>query len=639
MNYRPRGYSNPHPVPAQRTARVDRSAYHQDETGNLLQQELNDALQQSRAAPATITAQTEEINAMTRDRGIPSGEATQSAATDAASSQKGDVPADVADPDNEDDSKSSATSSSSPDAATDPERISANPTTEVGTRTSTEELPEQDQPQGSAEAFPDATSPTAATSTSPAQTSDQAGTEAFDRDYSAFATVADVLKAPGFQPRFASADAAREHAFRRIKMTGISNDDVDTVKNNAENYVRRIMEALATSTYLENDPRNKMSQENWKRWQDESGQVLQSVMSESDKDVLVTQIEAKARLIVEEIIKVHEMGYRPYINVDRRSTCSARMEKAIKSIQDYTKVREDIIRVFDVHQFAAHPELFGKRKGDNAKCNDKKRKDKVAATGKQAKAKKRITDLTSAIYYNLYSREEINQKIKDMEAAILASGGDNGVGLDAAGEVEEQNAGANDVEEDAGEGVNEAEVDDAASVSSNNDRDEDYESPGGVPTKKRGVKRSMGDNVPLDSPAPKRARLLPEASEAKKAKSITGSARLADAPSTRTTRRNDPVDTSTTDVGGGYEGYEGNPHAAGSLPYTKPSLQGQTNAAAGLTAAQMAGPYAAGATQLGSQSRNMSSSVAGASASANPMQTRGRPRGKDATMQGKRKQG
>ena len=253
-----------------------------------------------------------------------------------------------------------------------------------------------------------------ATPSSNAASEEAASTDATAGPGSSSLTIAETFNSDTFNLTYASPDQARGHAFRRIPLA-IDNDDVAQVKANEAEHVKEIMRAIANPDFLgpEKQKRGdrKLTQEEqdeWNRWQNDSSVVVEDALANFDKPSLMRQIEAKAWLIYEEIVKVHESGYRPSENVDVESKCSRRLERAIECIESFTLVREDILKFMDVHEFAASPKAYGDKKVGSCWVNLKKKQNKAALSTAQPKSKTRATGFKSSIYKCNFSKEELD---------------------------------------------------------------------------------------------------------------------------------------------------------------------------------------------------------------------------------------
>lgn len=228
------------------------------------------------------------------------------------------------------------------------------------------------------------------------------------------ATVMELFADVNFQLKFASAEEARSHASRRFPLSGLDGDDVAQVKQNQKSYVLKLMKAIAHSAYAGHEGQHRYKgvpltddeKKEWCRWQKESARVMDHVMEKFDKEPLTKLIEAKAWLIFEEIIKVHEEGYGPHKKVDTTSICSVRFKRAIRCFESFTRAREDVLGHFDVQSFAADPEEYGRAKARECWGNLTKH-EKTTKGGNPVGEKHRVITAGSSIYAKFYHKDEL----------------------------------------------------------------------------------------------------------------------------------------------------------------------------------------------------------------------------------------
>lgn len=114
----------------------------------------------------------------------------------------------------------------------------------------------------------------------------------------------------------------------------------------------------------------------WQRFQNSNLAKVRKAMQEKGK----RGVELAAWALLGAVLKGHSRGLRQTGNwtVDKRSTVAERLQKCVKATQDLPIVGLDTLKGQGIHEFAANPESFAKRKIGNLWVNYYK---KLAAKG------------------------------------------------------------------------------------------------------------------------------------------------------------------------------------------------------------------------------------------------------------------
>jgi hypothetical protein len=164
---------------------------------------------------------------------------------------------------------------------------------------------------------------------------------------------------------YANASSVTERLFRR-RLSGIpDNDDVDDVERDSRAHVSSLVDALKRNDIFLPPPQSKgrstvaltpTQKDNWKRWQESAQQFVAINLSQPHADEL---IELRAWDIVEEMIKIHRIGYRlTSQTTDKKSICSERIGKALQAIKDYAIVRKKLLEDDRISDFCGGPEQY-----------------------------------------------------------------------------------------------------------------------------------------------------------------------------------------------------------------------------------------------------------------------------------------
>ena len=188
-----------------------------------------------------------------------------------------------------------------------------------------------------------------------------------------------------FELKFSGPDEARPHAHRRAKLS-IAGDDMDDVAADQGKWIRKIMRAIVFSGYKAPPAAKKSGRvllpdeaAAWHRWQQDHAEEVESILAMEKFDSL-QEVESHAWLILEEMLAVHERGYRlTTLRADRKSKCSVRLENCIAVLKEYAIVRFDVFNGFNVEEFAASPHAFASRKVQNLWVNYNKAVNKDKA--------------------------------------------------------------------------------------------------------------------------------------------------------------------------------------------------------------------------------------------------------------------
>jgi hypothetical protein len=203
--------------------------------------------------------------------------------------------------------------------------------------------------------------------------------------------VAEALKDPDrqilalpqddFPLRLNSVDEAIKLVFRRIQLS-VKEDDVEEVEENLEFYLRRIMRAMVSLTYKGPDgvkgkggaPLSQAEIQEWHRWQRQKLIVVHEVLS---IPFVRDSIEARARILLHDVLNTHRLGYR-LMNLaqddDTKLKCSSRMEAVIAAINDYAIIRSDVLNdPAYLERLAETPKGYVIRVTSNRKTNHEKK--------------------------------------------------------------------------------------------------------------------------------------------------------------------------------------------------------------------------------------------------------------------------
>ncbi|KAI7544007.1 hypothetical protein KC331_g7058 [Hortaea werneckii] len=117
----------------------------------------------------------------------------------------------------------------------------------------------------------------------------------------------------------------------------------------------------------------------WQRFQNSNLTKVRKVMQEKGK----RGIELAVWALLGAVLKGHSRGLRQTgtWTVDKRSTVRERLQKCVKAIQELPIVSLDTLKGQGIHEFAANPESFAKRKIGNLWVNYHK---KLAAKGERS---------------------------------------------------------------------------------------------------------------------------------------------------------------------------------------------------------------------------------------------------------------
>ncbi|KAI7084971.1 hypothetical protein KC356_g6289 [Hortaea werneckii] len=124
----------------------------------------------------------------------------------------------------------------------------------------------------------------------------------------------------------------------------------------------------------------------WQRFQSSNLAKVRKAMQEKGKK----GIELAAWAVLRAVLKGHSRGLRQTgtWTVDKRSTATERLQKCVRAIQELPIVALDTLKGQGVHEFAANPESFAKRKIGNLWVNYYK---KLAAKGNTTHKETKMT--------------------------------------------------------------------------------------------------------------------------------------------------------------------------------------------------------------------------------------------------------
>ncbi|KAI7512980.1 hypothetical protein KC347_g2039 [Hortaea werneckii] len=124
----------------------------------------------------------------------------------------------------------------------------------------------------------------------------------------------------------------------------------------------------------------------WQRFQGSNLAKVRKAMQEKGKK----GIELAAWAVLRAVLKGHSRGLRQTgtWTVDKRSTVTERLQKCVRAIQELPIVALDTLKGQGVHEFAANPESFAKRKIGNLWVNYYK---KLAAKGNKIPKEVEVT--------------------------------------------------------------------------------------------------------------------------------------------------------------------------------------------------------------------------------------------------------
>ncbi|KAI6850482.1 hypothetical protein KC332_g1316 [Hortaea werneckii] len=126
----------------------------------------------------------------------------------------------------------------------------------------------------------------------------------------------------------------------------------------------------------------------WQRFQSSNLAKVRKAMQEKGK----RGIELAAWALLRAVLKGHSRGLRQTgtWTVDKRSTVTERLQKCVKAIQELPIVALDTLKGQGIHEFAANPESFAKRKIGNLWVNYYK---KLVAKGTKIPQEERSSGL------------------------------------------------------------------------------------------------------------------------------------------------------------------------------------------------------------------------------------------------------
>ncbi|KAI6866055.1 hypothetical protein KC338_g4879 [Hortaea werneckii] len=129
----------------------------------------------------------------------------------------------------------------------------------------------------------------------------------------------------------------------------------------------------------------------WQRFQNSNLAKVHKAMQEKGK----RGIELAAWALLRTVLKGHSRGLRQTgtWTVDKRSTVTERLQKCVKAIQELPIVALDTLKDQGIHEFAANPESFAKRKIGNLWVNYYK---KLAAKGTKIPQEEKSSAVKSA---------------------------------------------------------------------------------------------------------------------------------------------------------------------------------------------------------------------------------------------------
>jgi hypothetical protein len=229
---------------------------------------------------------------------------------------------------------------------------------------------------------------------------------------------------------YANASSVTERLFRR-RLTGIpDNDDVDEVERDSRAHVSSIVDALKRNDIFLPPPQSKgrstvaltpTQKDNWKRWQDCAQQFVAVKLSQTHADEL---IELRAWHIIEEMIKIHRIGYRLISQtMDKKSICSERITKALQAIKDYAIVRKKLLEDDRISDFCGSPEQYASTTVVSL-WNNRNRVLASSTTATRNSAPQRVQVATGSVARRYQPRSDLPTSTRKRKAATKSAGED-----------------------------------------------------------------------------------------------------------------------------------------------------------------------------------------------------------------------
>jgi hypothetical protein len=229
---------------------------------------------------------------------------------------------------------------------------------------------------------------------------------------------------------YANASSVTERLFRR-RLTGIpDNDDVDEVERDSRAHVSSIVDALKRNDIFLPPPQSKgrstvaltpTQKDNWKRWQDCAQQFVAVNLSQTHADEL---IELRAWHIIEEMIKIHRIGYRLISQtMDKKSICSERIAKAFQAIKDYAIVRKKLLEDDRISDFCGSPEQYASTTVVSL-WNNRNRVLASSTTATRNSAPQRVQVATGSVARRYQPRSDLPTSTRKRKAATKSAGED-----------------------------------------------------------------------------------------------------------------------------------------------------------------------------------------------------------------------
>jgi hypothetical protein len=274
----------------------------------------------------------------------------------------------------------------------------------------------------------------------------------------------------------AHATAIIENTFR-APLKKFPDDDVEEVEQHKRKNVLSIVKALKHKGFLP-PPATKKAMDKirkkqiivptsddekakWQEWQESAQQYIEVTLNQRSANELV---ELYAWKVCEEIIKIHRAGYRfTEQKKDQKLKCSARIQEAVRVIQEYAIVRSKLLKDDKIPKFCISPQGYAKvtiaaHRNNSVRSNSKKQDGNGEAS--EQKATRRIAKMDGSVARRFQARpgasikeNKRSSKAKSDSAAGTADDSEEGspsaAWMSGNGEEEEEEDAEGDDDDDA----------------------------------------------------------------------------------------------------------------------------------------------------------------------------------------------
>jgi hypothetical protein len=224
----------------------------------------------------------------------------------------------------------------------------------------------------------------------------------------------------------AHATAMIESTFR-APLKDFPDDDVEEVEQHKRKHVLSIVKALKHKGFLP-PPATKKAMDKirkkqiivptsddekvkWQEWQESAQQYVEVTLNQRSANELV---ELNAWKVCEEIIKIHRAGYRfTEQKKDQKLKCSARIQEAVRVIQEYAIVRSKLLKDDKIPKFCISPQGYAKvtiaaHRNNSVRSNSKKQDGNREAS--EQKATRRIVKMDGSVARRFQARPSASTK-------------------------------------------------------------------------------------------------------------------------------------------------------------------------------------------------------------------------------------